>query len=90
MVRKYKFLCLPLFVPLTRGSLDYARDDGTRSVVFYKDKRPFREILRVFSNPLNDRTAVEMAFLGDRHFDQTQCVEKSPKAKQWLRNEIRH
>ena len=44
---KYIFLCLPLFVPLIRGSLDYARDDGTRSVVFYKEGRPFQEILRV-------------------------------------------
>ena len=25
-----------------------------------------------------------MTFFGDRHFDQTQCVEKSPKAKQYL------
>ena len=45
------FLCFSLFVPKTRGSLDYARDDGT-----------------FFS----------------RHFDQTQCVEKSPKAEQYL------
>ena len=27
-------------------------------------------------------TSLEMTFLGDRHFDQTKCVEKSPKAKQ--------
>ena len=35
-------------------------------------------------------TTLEMTFfLGDRHFDQVKRVEKSPKAKQWLRNEIR-
>ena len=27
--KKYIFLCLSLFVPQARGSLDYARDDGT-------------------------------------------------------------
>ena len=52
---------------------------------FYKDGRPSREIFRIFSNPLNDRTSVEMTvFWGDRHFDQVKRVEKSPKAKQGL------
>ena len=72
-----------MFVPLIRGSLDYARDDDTRSVVFYKEGRPFQEILRVFSNPLNDGPTLEMTFFGgNRHFDQVKRVEKSPKAKQ--------
>ena len=79
------FLCLPLFVPLVRGSLDNARDDGTRSVVFYKEVRPFQEILRF---ALNDRTLLEMMFFEDRHFDQVKRVEKSPKAKQWLSNTL--
>ena len=48
-------------MPQIRGSLDYARDDGTRSVVFYKDKRPSQEILRY---ALNDRTTVDMTFFG--------------------------
>ena len=49
-----------------RGSLDFARDDGTRSVVFYKDGRPFQGILRVFSNPLNDKITFEMMTRGMR------------------------
>ena len=28
-------------------------------------------------------TTLEMTFFEDRHFDQTKCVEKSPKAKQY-------
>ena len=40
---KYIFICLPLFVPRVRGSLDNARDDGTRSGIFTrKDDLPRR------------------------------------------------
>ena len=45
MVKKYIFLCLPLFVPLIRGSLDYARDDGTFL------SRHFDQVKRVEKSP---------------------------------------
>ena len=40
-----QFLCLPLFVPLIRGSLDFARDDGT---LF---SRHFDQVKRVEKSP---------------------------------------
>ena len=40
-----QFLCLPLFVPLIRGSLDYARDDGVFSC------RHFDQVKRVEKSP---------------------------------------
>ena len=57
------------------GSLDYARDDGTWSVVFYKDGRPSQEILRY---ALNDRTTVEKTFLGGSSFRPSETRGEIP------------
>ena len=62
-----------------RGSLDYARDDVTRSVVFSQGWTTFPGVSSGIICPLNDmlrfalndRTSIEMTFFwGDRHFDQ--------------------
>ena len=66
--KKYIFLYLPLFVPLIRGSLDNARDDGTQSVVFLQGRTTFPGDSSGFSNPLNDKTTLEMTFFGVSSF----------------------
>ena len=73
-----------MFVPQVRGSLDYARDDCTQSVVVLQGWTFPGDSSGIIC-PLNDKTTVEMTiiFLGDRHFDQVKRVEKSPKAKQY-------
>ena len=56
-----------MFVPLIRGSLDYARDDS--AFLYCHSER-------------SEESPGKVICLY-RHFDQTNCVEKSPKAKQY-------
>ena len=74
---------------LVIDKLHFPQENFTCNANFTIDRCPFQEILRVFSNPLNDRTSLEMTFFEDRHFDQVKRVEKSPNAKQgYVLNEL--
>ena len=73
----------PLFVPITRGSLDYARDDGTLlrvdTRVDINPSRDFRYTLkRSICAVALDMPKGVMVIKIYRHFDQVKRVEKSP------------